>query len=256
MRMSCNGCRVLRKGCSEDCTLKPCLQWIKSPLSQANATLFLAKFYGRAGLFNLINAAPAHLRTEIFRSLLYEACGRIINPVYGSVGLMCSGDWPRCQAAVAAVLEGAPLIKQVTDDDDDSSTAVQGCDIRHLSAASLHRVRTRNRTKRSASQAESRVDSVVDELSPESDAKFTITGWAGDLEDHRDFAEELKRAPSHDSLSVETVEPSLVNRDERPVLGVKPESRPSEIVLELTLGRNPVQQTYLSTVIEISDSEQ
>ncbi|KAK6116338.1 hypothetical protein DH2020_049800 [Rehmannia glutinosa] len=250
--MSCNGCRVLRKGCSEDCTLKPCLQWIKPPLSQANATLFLAKFYGRAGLFNLINAAPAHLRTEIFRSLLYEACGRIINPVYGSVGLMCSGDWPRCQAAVAAVLEGAPLIKQVTDDDDDSSTAVQGCDIRHLSAASLHRVRTRNRTKRSASNSMSRVDSVADELSPESEAKFTITGWAGD----EDFAEELKRAPSHDSFSVETVEPSLVNRCEKSVRGVEPEPRPSEIGLELTLGRNPVRQTYLSTVIEISDSEQ
>ncbi|KAF8727822.1 hypothetical protein HU200_018386 [Digitaria exilis] len=26
--MSCNGCRVLRKGCSEACVLRPCLQWI------------------------------------------------------------------------------------------------------------------------------------------------------------------------------------------------------------------------------------
>lgn len=62
MRMSCNGCRVLRKGCSEDCTIRPCLQWIKTPESQAHATLFLAKFYGRAGLVNLINAGPQHLR--------------------------------------------------------------------------------------------------------------------------------------------------------------------------------------------------
>ncbi|GMQ10924.1 hypothetical protein CsSME_00053733 [Camellia sinensis var. sinensis] len=50
MRVSCNGCRVLRKGCSDNCTIRPCLQWIKTPESQANATVFLAKFYGRAGL--------------------------------------------------------------------------------------------------------------------------------------------------------------------------------------------------------------
>lgn len=60
--MSCNGCRILRKGCSENCSIRPCLQWIKSPESQANATVFLAKFYGRAGLMNLINAGPEHLR--------------------------------------------------------------------------------------------------------------------------------------------------------------------------------------------------
>lgn len=62
MRISCNGCRVLRKGCNQDCTIRPCLQWIKSADSQANATLFLAKFYGRAGLLNLIESGPDHLR--------------------------------------------------------------------------------------------------------------------------------------------------------------------------------------------------
>ncbi|MBA0620065.1 hypothetical protein Godav_005836, partial [Gossypium davidsonii] len=66
MRMSCNGCRILRKGCSENCSIRPCLQWIKSPESQANATVFLAKFYGRAGLMNLINAGPEHLRPGLW----------------------------------------------------------------------------------------------------------------------------------------------------------------------------------------------
>eukprot|EP01018_Ginkgo_biloba_P027354 Gb_36943 [translate_table: standard] len=102
MRMSCNGCRVLRKGCSDSCTIRPCLQWIKSAESQANATVFLAKFYGRAGLMSLINAA-------VFRSLLYEACGRIVNPVYGSVGLLWSGNWQICQAAVESILKGCPI---------------------------------------------------------------------------------------------------------------------------------------------------
>ncbi|CAH8257491.1 unnamed protein product [Arabidopsis lyrata] len=109
MRISCNGCRVLRKGCNQDCTIRPCLQWIKSADSQANATLFLAKFYGRAGLLNLIESGPDHLRPAIFRSLLYEACGRIVNPVDGSVGLMWSGNWAQCQAAVDAVLNGLPI---------------------------------------------------------------------------------------------------------------------------------------------------
>lgn len=64
--MSCNGCRILRKGCSDDCIIRPCLQWIPSSDSQANATIFLAKFYGRAGLFNLITAAAHHLRPGIY----------------------------------------------------------------------------------------------------------------------------------------------------------------------------------------------
>jgi hypothetical protein len=117
MRLSCNGCRVLRKGCSDACTIRPCLQWIKSPDAQANATVFLAKFYGRAGLLNLIAAAPTDaLRPAVFRSLLYEACGRIVNPVYGPVGLLWSGTWHMCQAAVEAVLKGAPIV-QVSPDD-------------------------------------------------------------------------------------------------------------------------------------------
>lgn len=107
MRKSCNGCRVLRKGCSEYCVLKPCLQWISTAESQANATIFLAKFYGRAGLVNLISSGPEHLRPAIFRSLLYEACGRKVNPIHGSLGLLCSGDWSECQAGVERILNGS-----------------------------------------------------------------------------------------------------------------------------------------------------
>lgn len=109
MRVSCNGCRVLRKGCSDSCELRPCLQWIKTSESQAHATVFLAKFYGRSGLMNLIKSGPEFLRPTLFRSLLYEACGRIVNPIFGSVGLIWSGNWHICQAAVESVLKGYPL---------------------------------------------------------------------------------------------------------------------------------------------------
>ncbi|KAM0933041.1 putative transcription factor AS2-LOB family [Dioscorea sansibarensis] len=109
MRTSCNGCRVLRKACNETCAIRPCLHWIKNPESQARATLFLAKFYGRAGLLNLLAAAPENMRPGVFRSLLYEACGRVVNPVHGSAGLLTSGSWQLCHEAVEAVLSGAPI---------------------------------------------------------------------------------------------------------------------------------------------------
>ncbi|KAJ6749074.1 LOB DOMAIN-CONTAINING PROTEIN 38 [Salix purpurea] len=158
MRASCNGCRVLRKGCGDDCSIKPCLQWIKNPDSQANATLFLAKFYGRAGLMNLINDGPQHLRPAIFKSLLYEACGRIVNPVYGSVGLLWTGSWQQCQAAVEAVLKGEPI----TEIESTDQLALDASDIRHVSkegdwSASHHlrKVKPKSLFKRSASKPKS-----------------------------------------------------------------------------------------------------
>ncbi|CAL9148312.1 LOB domain-containing protein 41-like [Musa acuminata AAA Group] len=160
MRKSCNGCRILRKGCSDGCTIRPCLQWIKNPEAQANATAFLAKFYGRAGLVNLINAGTEHLRPAIFRSLLFEACGRIVNPVYGSVGLLWSGSWQLCQAAVEAVLKGAPIIQISSDSAAGAIPAFKPHDIRHVSKnlsagvvpGDLHEVAPKSRTrfKRSA----------------------------------------------------------------------------------------------------------
>lgn len=107
--MSCNGCRVLRKGCSESCVLRPCLQWIESPEAQGHATVFVAKFFGRAGLMSFISAVPELQRPALFQSLLFEACGRTINPVNGAVGLLATGNWNLCQAAVQKVLRGGAL---------------------------------------------------------------------------------------------------------------------------------------------------
>lgn len=104
--MSCNGCRVLRKGCSDACVLRHCLKCIDSPEAQAHATLFLTKFFGRAGLTGFINGVAENQRPALFRSLLYEACGRTVNPVHGAVGLLFSGNWNLCQAAVETVLKG------------------------------------------------------------------------------------------------------------------------------------------------------
>ncbi|KAK4347892.1 hypothetical protein RND71_034231 [Anisodus tanguticus] len=107
--MSCNGCRVLRKGCSENCILRSCLQWIETPEAQGHATIFVAKFFGRAGLMSFISAVPEIQRPGLFESLLYEAVGRTVNPVNGVVGLLWTGNWQVCQAAVETVFRGGTL---------------------------------------------------------------------------------------------------------------------------------------------------
>ncbi|XP_047952134.1 LOB domain-containing protein 39-like [Salvia hispanica] len=107
--MSCNGCRVLRRGCSDECILRPCLDWIESPQAQAQATLFVSKFFGRSDLMSLVAAVPHSQRSVLFQSLLFEACGRKVNPVNGAVGLLITGNWHICRAAVETVLAGGVI---------------------------------------------------------------------------------------------------------------------------------------------------
>ncbi|CAI9267128.1 unnamed protein product [Lactuca saligna] len=109
--MSCNGCRVLRRGCGENCVLRPCLEWIQSPDAQGHATLFISKFFGRSDLINFITAAPSdNQRTALFQSLLYEAVGRTVNPVNGAMGLLITEKWHLLEAAVETVLSGGSPI--------------------------------------------------------------------------------------------------------------------------------------------------
>ncbi|KAL0365294.1 UNVERIFIED_CONTAM: LOB domain-containing protein 37 [Sesamum angustifolium] len=105
--MSCNGCRILRKGCNDNCVLRQSLQAFESPQAQANATVFVAKFFGRAGLMSFLSSVPQSHRPALFQSLLFEACGRTVNPVNGAVGLLWTGNWNLCQSAVDTVLRGS-----------------------------------------------------------------------------------------------------------------------------------------------------
>ncbi|KAL2945394.1 LOB domain-containing protein 40 [Bienertia sinuspersici] len=79
----------------------------------------------------------------IFQSLLYEACGRVVDPIYGSVGLLYSGQWHHCQVAVDAVLKGLPIMQlsQPSDhlinlsDHHVPSSTPKLYDIRHVSSS-------------------------------------------------------------------------------------------------------------------------
>ncbi|CAO2204816.1 unnamed protein product [Urochloa humidicola] len=268
MRMSCNGCRVLRKGCSDNCAIRPCLQWIRSPDAQGNATVFLAKFYGRAGLINLITTGPEHVRPAIFRSLLYEACGRMLNPVYGSVGLLWSGNWQLCQSAVESVLRGMPLPPPPPA----AAAAVpplRTCDIRHVArtrrsqqedhgaAAGLHRMAnsSRGQFKRSSGGAAHRPAGYSDSAAIE--LVFSQPSAAATLVDVR-MAQPLNWAPrppsheysaagshddavpeteSNDGASVDTVDVSHVSQSEPEPPRGSDEER--EDGLDLTLGLPP-----------------
>lgn len=245
MRMSCNGCRVLRKGCSEDCSIRPCLEWIKCPQSQANATLFLAKFYGRAGLINLINSGSENLRPAIFRSLLYEACGRIVNPIYGSVGLLWSGSWHLCQAAVEAVLKGEPITPIDSEaDENERSPPFKAYDIRHVSkdenSEETKQVRTRSRFRRAMKPKPSKE---VGSGSGSSSAKEV---------DRSKSQESSLSQPGKDSESGVSVETSILFHDEsefEPESQAKVKGRAEDraeeglsdgVGLELRLGIEPV----------------
>ncbi|XP_071703082.1 LOB domain-containing protein 41-like [Rutidosis leptorrhynchoides] len=265
MRMSCNGCRVLRKGCSDDCSIKPCLQWIKSPESQANATVFLAKFYGRAGLMNLVNAGPDHLRPAIFRSLLYEACGRIVNPIYGSVGLLWSGKWQLCQNAVEAVLNGSPIIQVASDPEEtNNGPPLKAYNIRHVSkdeasgdgskSNELHRIRTRCRFKRSGSKSKNQVNRVCVRSCDEESGHDEVNNINSNNNNNNRSSSDHESTLSHQSetTAAHVVEGDSHETPEKTVETVKTAEGSAvapikverdEIELELTLGFDPVSRS-------------
>ncbi|KAL2321199.1 hypothetical protein Fmac_030168 [Flemingia macrophylla] len=226
MRFSCNGCRVLRRGCTAECPIRASLQWINSPNSQSNATLFLAKFYGRQGLLNLLTTSPDHLQPAVLKSLLYEACGRMVNPIFGSTGLLSSGNWHLCEAAVKAVLSGAPI--QQAPMDGASSLQLEACDIRHVaktdkscgSDALLKVKKSRSSKFKHRAVKPTRVDSAVAELA----------------------RSELEGSVSRDSAS------GVTRASENKIGGGEADSGSvdGEMELELTLGWGPVKRPTVS----------
>lgn len=196
---------------------------------------------------NLINSGPDHLRPAIFRSLLYEACGRIVNPIYGSVGLLWSGSWQLCQTAVESVLKGEP-ITQI-----ESETAatnhgppLKAYDIRHVSKDEksallndLHKVKTRRRFKRCGTKNK-KVSCYPDELN------LSTTSHDSSLSHQSELVGESRETES--TVQVGRKEASALNGAQRTSLGKVHDNQDEsieegEIDLELTLGFESVLQT-------------
>lgn len=180
--------------------------------------------------------------------MLYEACGRIVNPIYGSTGLLTSGNWHLCQAAVEAVLSSAPIVKLSPDSAADAtSPSLTACDIRHVSKENssdpdLHKVKSRTRFKRVSAKPQPRKQSPdVD------DAARVMWSWCHKEEEEEPvgspslnsgLSQQRTEEPSRegenadvDSGSVETVEVSPLKLDE------------SDVGLELTLGLLPLMRS-------------
>ncbi|KAI4966112.1 hypothetical protein ZWY2020_046459 [Hordeum vulgare] len=123
--MSCNGCRVLRKGCGEGCTIRPCLSGSGAPDAQANATVFSPVLRPRRAAQPPRRCPRRRPPPAALPLAAHEACGRMANPVYGSVGLLWSAQWrparpPSRPCSRAAPSSGSP------------PTPLAPCDIRHV----------------------------------------------------------------------------------------------------------------------------
>lgn len=160
----------------------------------------------------------------IFRSLLYEACGRIVNPIYGSVGLLWSGNRQLCQAAVEAVLKGEPIVQIPSEKAADISIPpLKTFDIRHV---------TKNAAKLNVSKA--------------SQTPFKLSSIGAGAKHVNRLRRPRRERSHHESgggttttttssasgsmISAETVEPSTPD-PERRTTSVDPEDE-----LDLTLG--------------------
>lgn len=182
----------------------------------------------------------------MFKSLLYEACGRIVNPINGSVGLLWSGDWAKCQAAVEAVLEGTQIKVESDEHAPQAKLPVKSSsvDIRHVtrdevvsdsgagaSQRKLNQAKSRNRFKRTAGGHKA----LLGGSDMVSLTRFLNPGHEYWSPSHLGNGGSTSAGEDVESMfSVETVEASLAQR-------AKPEpsradDQLDELRLELTLG--------------------
>jgi hypothetical protein len=185
----------------------------------------------------------------------------MLNPVYGSVGLLWSGNWQLCQSAVESVLRGMPIAQPPPA----AATAVpplRTCDIRHVArrqaadqgavaAAALHRMAnsSRGQFKRSGggahrSSAAGCGDSAIELVFSQPAAAMLADvrqaqplNWAPRQPSQEYSAGSLDAAPETDSnASGDTVEVSHVSQSEP-----EPPRESDERAdgLDLTLGLPP-----------------
>ena len=193
-----------------------------------------------------------------------------MNPIYGSVGLLWSGSWQLCQAAVEAVLKGAPITPIASDAAaNGQGPPLKAYDIRHVSkdensAASndLHRVKTRCRVKRTVKPkankpiVEEETRNVEEEARCYMDEGNRSTSHESSLSHQSELAAMDGESKETESMvSVETAAASRLFPAEPEFGGKIPEERTTEgsgeIGLELTLGFQPVMPRACHVVVPV-----
>jgi len=184
----------------------------------------------------------------IFRSLLYEACGRIVNPIYGSVGLLWSGSWQLCQAAVEAVLKGEP-ITQIASEVAANGRAppLKAYDIRHVSkdensANRTQKGKTRVRVKRTGGDVviKPKASNGIGFVPVEPETNQTTSHESG--LSHLSEAAAIVEGESKESESVVSVETCNLLGETK--VSDRTDEGSNEIGLELRLGFEPVSREH------------
>lgn len=161
-----------------------------------------------------------------------------MDPVNGSVGLLWSGNWAECQAAVDAVLKGSPIMQMPSSSDLPAPhliSPIKTYDIRHVSrdpsSAELNKVKNRARFKRSVTRPNTQAETMPwvnpGELSfePIRDPSLSRLGNGDGCKDDESM------------FSAETVEGSLLKRDDPDrAFKFNRQTDDSDVGLELTLG--------------------
>lgn len=164
-----------------------------------------------------------------------------MNPIYGSVGLLWSGSWQLCQAAVEAVLKGAPITPITSEAATNGrGPPLKAYDIRHVSkdensAASAggepnQRAKARPRFKRTVKPKPNNIKGPGSVLVNRSASHESSVS--------EEAVNESKESES--MISVETAATSVLFRDEPESTGKRPAGDEEEdrtgLGLELTLG--------------------
>jgi hypothetical protein len=177
----------------------------------------------------------------------------MVNPVYGSVGLLWSGNWQLCQDAVENVLRGVPIAQPPP-----AATAVpplKTCDIRHVARRSdnhggdIHGVAnsSRGQFKRRVAQRWARSDTAIELVFSRPASAMLVDvrqalplSWAPAGKPSQEYSVSHDAVPETDSnsntVSVDTVEVSHVSQSE-PEAPREIDGR--EVGLDLELGLLP-----------------
>lgn len=160
-----------------------------------------------------------------------------MNPIYGSVGLLWSGNWQLCQAAVEAVLKGEPITEIATDAaTNGQSPPLKIYDIRHISKdenSAAAAATGSTDLKRSKTRRAKRVAAVAKPA--ESEGK---SGGEASHESSLSHQSEIVAAHEGESKESESTDSEVLAFSPPAVQGA------DEIKLDLTLGLEPVSHAY------------
>lgn len=158
-----------------------------------------------------------------------------MNPIYGSGGLLWSGNWQLCHNAVEAVLSGAS-ITQITADADETKNGppLKAYDIRHINkddnkskSNDFRRIRNRKRFKRSGPKSK-RVPGPPVSADPPGREEVNGSPSHESSLSHQSEAAALPSPDCNSLASTQNVEPALNSAD--------------RIELDLTLGLEPFKR--------------